>query len=66
MYLPLVYASAVKSREKRLVFRTVIQEDSMVWLLANVQTAAILARCVFRASKQLRNGLISTRFLPRH
>lgn len=36
MYLPFAYASAVKHPRQRFVWRSVVQEDGMFWLLATV------------------------------
>lgn len=36
MYLPFAYASAVKHPQQRFVWRSVVQEDGMFWLLATV------------------------------
>lgn len=36
MYLPFAYASTVKHPDQRFVWRSVVQEDGMFWLLATV------------------------------
>ena len=40
MYLPFVYASTVKHPRQRFVWRSVVQEDGMFWLLATIFVAS--------------------------